>query len=45
MQSKGQSTVTSRSVPQQVVQMSPRTPGQNLFGRRTWQIAQDIFSV
>src|SRR5579872_6683264 len=41
-QSSGQWTVTSRSVPQQIVQISPRTPGQKRFGFRISQIAHAI---
>jgi hypothetical protein len=41
-QSSGQATVTSRPVPQQMLQISPRTPGQIRRGRRTSQIAHAI---
>jgi hypothetical protein len=44
-QLKGQSTLTSRSVPQQSVQISPRTPGQKRRGRRIRQMAQAISLV
>ena len=43
--SSGQLTVTSRSAPQQRVQISPRTPGQKRRGRRVRQMAHAIFLV
>src|SRR5579862_2218402 len=44
-QSSGQSTVTSRSVPQQTGQISPWTPGQYRFARLFSHNLQEVFTL